>query len=150
MRACRPVSISNYSPVRTTIALKVRRQLNLSLIASSLNNNRTRSPRKPVSDRFTLPPSCSNLICRILRYHICATGALYGSGAIPSSSTRASFIRATLAFGSGTPASSGLLRFRPNFPLPAVATFLIFFAPFLAYFAASFIARSARAFSRSS
>ena len=50
----RSVSISNYSPVCTTIALKVRRQLNLSIIASSLTNNRTRSPL-PQTDSSSIP-----------------------------------------------------------------------------------------------
>lgn len=45
-----------------------------------------------------------------------------------SSSTCASLIRATLAFGTGASAFSGLLRFRPRFPLPAVATLLTCFA----------------------
>lgn len=89
-----------------------------------------------------------------------ATGALHGSGVI-SSSNCASLIRTNLAFGSGVLASSGLLRFRPRFPLAVVASssfgvalatflasfvaFLAFFSAFLVSFVAFFVARSARA-----
>ena len=57
--------------------------------------------------RIARMPYC--IIFRILRYHICATGALHGSGAISSSSVGASLVNAT---------SSGLLRFRPRLLVP--------------------------------
>jgi hypothetical protein len=86
------------------------------------------SPCRPASNRFKL----KNRIFRILRYHIRATGALHGSGAISSCSTcaslisatgalagsGASIIRATLAFGADASDSGPLLRFRPGYALP--------------------------------
>lgn len=84
-----------------------------------------------------------------INYHIRATGALHGVGAVSFSATCVPLIRATLAFGSGESASAELLHFRPRVLLPAVAS-LASFAAFLASFAAFFAARSAFAFSRSS
>ncbi len=143
-------------------------------------SNRSRSQREPASNRsqlrispLILYLSYGNLIFRILRYHIRATGALGGSGVTcvplicstePLADSGALLIRATLTFGSGVSASgTALLRFRPRFALSAVASSasassasgiaLLHFRPrlplSLASLAASFSARFARASSRS-
>ena len=94
-----------------------------------LYSNRLRSQLEPASNRsklrispLILYPTYGNLIFRILRYHIRATGALRGSGVTcvplicatePLADSGALLIRATLTFGSGASASgTALLRFR--------------------------------------
>jgi hypothetical protein len=118
-----------------------------------LYSNRSRSQREPASNRsrlrispLILYPSYGNLIFRIFRYHIRATGALGKSGVTcvplicatePLADSGALLIRTTLGSGVST---SGvvLLRFRPRLPLP------------LASLVASLLARFARASLRSS
>ena len=88
-------------------------------------------------------------------YHMRATGALHGAGAVLSSATCVPLIRANLAFGSSASAFAGLFRFRPCVLSPEVAysacfpaflasfsAFSVFCSAIFASFAASFVARS--------
>ena len=75
--------------------------------------NALTTAQQQVTTRASLPPSCGNLIFRILRYHIRATGALYGSGVNLSSSTGALLTRAFFALDSTIGGQKSLIS--PNF-----------------------------------